>query len=127
MSADEGITEAPRGSSNHVQGYIVHSSPTIPYSHHQLSGGPPPTSLQLHAGAGPSFSVRPGGPNSAELLVRAGHPLPLGSQTSLGIPQGGATLVRNPSNLVFPVSQESLRNKPPNIYHHDIRQQLPPP
>ena len=121
MSADEGVTETSRGSSNHVQGYIVHPSPSAIYPSHQVGAGPIPSTLVQQA---PGLSLRPGAPNPSELLIRAGHPLPVGSQASLGITQGGAALVRAPP---FAPSHENLRSKPPGVYSHDIRQQLPPP
>ena len=124
MSADECVTETSRGSSNHVQGYIVHSSPSTIYPSHPLASGQPPSALHLQAPSAPAISIRPGAPNPAELLIRAGQSLHIGSQTSLGITPGGATLVRAPP---FPMPQDSLRNKGPNIYTQDIRQQLPPP
>ena len=90
MSADEGTTETSRGTSNHVQGYIVHSSPSTIYPSHQAGAG------QISSALVPGFSIRPGVQNPSELLIRAGHPLPVGSQAPLGITQGGAALVRAP-------------------------------
>ena len=118
MSADEGATETSRGTSNHVQGYIVHSSPSTIYPSHQAGAG------QISSALVPGFSIRPGVQNPSELLIRAGHPLPVGSHAPLGITQGGAALVRAPP---FATSHDNLRGKPPVTYHHDIRQQLPPP
>ena len=127
MSADEGVTESSRVSSNHVQGYIVHPSSTGHYPSHHLGVGHPSSSLQMQASQGHGISLRPGAPNPGELLIRAGHPLPIGSQTPLGISQGGTTLIRAPPNLSFPMMQDGVRNKTPNIYPQDIRQQLPAP
>ena len=121
MSADEGATETSRGSSNHVQGYIVHSSPSTIYPPHQIGAGQNSSASVQQA---PGLSIRPGPPNPSELLIRAGHPVPVGSQSSLGIAQGGAALVRGPP---FATSHDNLRSKPPGVYAHDIRQQLPPP
>ena len=121
MSADERETETSRGSSNHVQGYIVHSSPSTIYPSHQIGAAQVSSALVQQA---PGLSIRSGAPNPSELLIRAGHPVPVGSQASLGIVQGGAALVRAPP---FATSHDNLRSKPPGVYAHDIRQQLPPP